>query len=389
VTPRNEWDRWYWLWDVYFAITFAATMVLTTASTVSAERKVTSAVALCGIVVTYLAFRRRLIGHGRRSSPEVTFAVVVGILFLVAMLTRTAASFILFAVCPLMYLSLPRKVASVITTLGIVLVPVAVIINFGFDAPDLGTLLPMTALLVVFGLLVGQWTSRVIDQSRGRAELIEKLEASQAEVVRLSRDAGTSAERVRLAREIHDTLAQGFTSIVALTQAIESELDTDVVAARRHLDLAARTARENLAEARAMVAASSPSALAAGSLEDAVRRQAERLREESAIAVSCEVAGPLPVLGTATEVVLLRATQEALTNVRKHARASAVRVQLSVVDSSVRLSVADDGVGFDPDLPANGFGLRGMQARAQQVGGTIKIHSGRSEGTTVELEVPA
>ena len=389
MTARNAWDRWYWLWDVYYAITFAATMVLTTTSTMSAERKVTSAVALCGIVVTYLAFRRRLIGHGSRRSAEVTFAVVVGILFLVAMLTCTAASFILFAVCPLMYLSLPRKVASVITTLGIVLVPVAVVINFGFDAPNLGTLLPMTALLVVFGLLVGPWTCRVIDQSMERADLIEKLEVSQAEVVRLSRDAGTSAERVRLAREIHDTLAQGFTSIVALTQAIESELDTDVVAARRHLALAARTARENLAEARAMVAASSPSALAAGSLEDAVRRQAERLREESEIAVSCEVAGPLPVLGTATEVVLLRATQEALTNVRKHARASAVRVQLSVVDSSVRLSVADDGVGFDPDLPANGFGLRGMQARAQQVGGTIKIHSGRSEGTTVELEVPA
>jgi signal transduction histidine kinase len=138
-----------------------------------------------------------------------------------------------------------------------------------------------------------------------------------------------------------------------------------------------------------MVAALTPSALTAGSLEDAVRRQAERLGEESPVTVSFEVNGQLPILATSAEVVLLRATQEALTNVRKHAEASRVQVRLSIVEGFVRLSVTDDGVGFDPESPAEGFGLRGMRARAEQVGGTVKVHSGRTEGTTVELEVPA
>jgi len=387
---RNAWERWYWLWDVYFAITFGITLFLVvTAGGTATALKVTSALALCGIAITYLATGRRLIGPSDVGDSAVTFAALVAMLFLVAVFTCTSASFVLFAVCPLMYMSLSTWVASVITTVGVVLVPVSVVVRFGFDEPSLSTLLPITAMLVVFGLLVGRWTSRIIEQSRERAELIEKLEASQAEVARLSHEAGTSAERERLAREIHDTLAQGFTSIVALTQAIESELDTDVVAARRHLDLAARTARENLTEARAMVAALTPSALTAGSLEDAVRRQTERLGEESPATVSFEVDGPLPVLATAAEVVLLRATQEALTNVRKHAEASRVQVRLSVVEDSVRLSVTDDGVGFDPESPAEGFGLRGMRARAEQVGGTVKVHSGRTEGTTVELEVPA
>ena len=156
----------------------------------------------------------------------------------------------------------------------------------------------------------------------GRADLIERLAASRAEVSRLSHEAGTAAERERLAREIHDTLAQGFTSIVALTQAIESEMDTDPTAARRHLELAARTARENLDEARSMVAALPPSALASGTLADALRRQVERLTAESgskppagrgpAGAAHGGGGGPAP------------GAQEALHNARRHAHATTV-----------------------------------------------------------------
>lgn len=241
--------------------------------------------------------------------------------------------------------------------------------------------------MIVFGVFIGRWITKVIEQSKERAELIEKLEARQAEVARLSREAGTAAERERLAREIHDTLAQGFTSIVTLTQAIESEMDTNKAAAKRHLSLAARTAREKLAGALAMVAALTPSALAAGTLEDAIRRQAERLDEESALRVIC-VISPLPPLGTVAEVVVLRAAQEALTNIVKHARASTVELRLAASDGVVRLMVIDDGAGFDIGEPSDGFGLRGMRACAEQVGGSLIIQSGRSDGTTVTLEVP-
>jgi signal transduction histidine kinase len=248
-------------------------------------------------------------------------------------------------------------------------------------------LLPMTAILIVFGVLCGKFILHVIEESRERADLIAELEASQAEVVRLSREAGTAAERERLAREIHDTLAQGFTSIVTLAQAIESEVDTDPAAARRHAELAARTARDNLGEARAMVAALAPADLTSGSLVDAVRRQADRLADETGLSVRYEVADGLPALTMPSEVVLLRGAQEALNNVRRHAAASAVTVHLSLVDGSVRLSVRDDGAGFDADQ-TDGFGLRGMRSRAEQVGGTLSVRSGPG-GTELTLEVPA
>ncbi|RBM10369.1 sensor histidine kinase [Prauserella sp. PE36] len=256
--------------------------------------------------------------------------------------------------------------------------------SFGTVVRELG---PSAAVFCVMGLLLGYIITKLGEQNERQAQLIASLEASRAEVARLSHEAGTSAERDRLAREIHDTLAQGFTSIVALTQAAESELDTDPPAARRHLELATTTARENLAEARAMVTALTPSALHAGSLTDAVRRQVERFGEETGMGTACEIE-PLPRLVTAVEVVLLRATQEALANVRKHADATAVTVRLSTTDSGVRLAVTDDGAGFRQGA-AEGFGLRGMRARAEDAGGTLSIHTGRGEGTTVELEVPA
>ena len=136
-----------------------------------------------------------------------------------------------------------------------------------------------------------------------------------------------------------------------------------------------------------MVAALAPADLASGSLVDAVRRLADRLADETGVPVEYEVDGALPSIGMAGEVVLLRGAQEALNNVRRHAAASAVSVRLSVVDDAVRLSVRDDGDGFDPDH-ATGFGLRGMRSRAEQVGGTLSVRSGPS-GTELTLEVPA
>jgi signal transduction histidine kinase len=290
-------------------------------------------------------------------------------------------------VCPMLFSTLGFRPAAVLTTVAILLSPASAIANDGLRGPTLHILLPMTAILVVFGVLSGKFILHVIEESRGRADLIAELEESRAEVARLSREAGTAAERERLAREIHDTLAQGFTSIVTLAEAIKSELDSDPAAARRHVELTARTARENLAEARTMVAALAPADLTAGSLADAVRRQADRLADETGLTVRYEVDGALPAFGMAGEVVLLRGAQEALNNVRRHAGASAVAVRLSVVDGSVRLSVRDDGVGFDPD-GVSGFGLRGMRSRAEQVGGTLSVRSGPS-GTELTLEVPA
>ncbi|MFI6169612.1 sensor histidine kinase [Nocardia sp. NPDC051052] len=385
--PPSAWQRSRWVWDVVFGVTYLGTVtyVLTQEPTTAMSARLVSVAALTGIAIVYLLQGRRVLTGEDNDARRWLFAGVLLLLIVVAMFAEATASFGLFIVCPLVYMTLDFKPAAVLTSLTIVLSLVASIVRNGAGAPAI--LVPM--IVIVFSLLTGRYITGIIEESYARAGLIERLEASQAEVARLSREAGTATERERLAREIHDTLAQGFISIVTLTHAIESEMDTDPAAAKRHLGLAARTARENLGEARTMVAALAPSDLATGSLEEALRRLADRLAEESTLTVAYEVDSPLPTLPMATEVVLLRAAQEALANIRKHASASAVLVRVSVVDDAVRLLVHDDGAGFDPGAPADGFGLSGMRSRAGQIGGRLSIRSGYSEGTDVELEVPA
>ncbi|MEV6830216.1 sensor histidine kinase [Amycolatopsis sp. NPDC051102] len=384
----DAWDRFNWLWEILFAVAYLATTTLVLLDGGDPLRTAVAVGALTALALSYLLWGRRLVRDDDSSLPQRwAFAVLVLVLVGVAMVAEGTSGFILFMACPLLFSTLEFRPAAVLTTIAILTNPAAAIVNDGLTGPTLYIMLPMTAILVVFGVLCGKFIGHVIEESRGRADLIAKLEASQAEVARLSREAGTAAERERLAREIHDTLAQGFTSIVTLAQAIESELDTDPAAARRHAELAARTARDNLTEARAMVAALAPADLAAGSLVDAVRRQADRLADETGVPVRYEVDDGLPSIGMAGEVVLLRGAQEALNNVRRHAAASAVSVRLSVVDGAFRLSVRDDGTGFAPDH-ATGFGLRGMRSRAEQVGGRLSVRSGPS-GTELTLEVPA
>ncbi len=383
----NAWERSFWLWEVLFSITYVATTGLVLFEDGGTADKIVAVLCLSGIGVAYLVRGRRLVrGPDYEYTPWV-FITTMMVLLTGAVFAAGNSSFILFLVCPLLYMTLPTKTASILTTAAVLLSPLSLLLHGGIAEQPI--LLPMTAILIIFSLLAGRYTTQIIEQSKGRAALIEQLEASQAEVARLSREAGTAAERERMAREIHDTLAQGFTSIVTLTQAIESEMDTDPKAARRHLELAARTARENLTEARAMVAAQGPSALASDSLEEALRRQIERLTEEAGIEAAIEIDGPLPSLPMATEVVLLRGAQEALSNIRKHSRATRVSLRLSVVEGKVRLGVTDDGAGFDPAEPTGGFGLAGMRARADQVGGIVTCASEPGAGTTLELEVPA
>ncbi|WP_245617280.1 sensor histidine kinase [Amycolatopsis taiwanensis] len=377
----DAWQRWFWLWRLLFAVdyVFASLAVLTEDQ--SLALRLTSFGALTALAIVVAIVLPRPLGN----RAALSFSAAVLVLITVAIFTDPSASFALFSVCPAVAMKVRQPVAWVVMALSILPSPMAVLIRSGFDDELLTMLLPMTALLIIFGICVSIWIDRVIVQSTERAQLIEQLDASRAELARLSHEAGISAERERLAREIHDTLAQGFTSIVALLQAIESELDTDLPSVRRHVGLATRTARENLAEARAMVAVLPPSALT-GSLADALRRQAEHLAEETGIEVDCRVPDSLPPLPTATEVVLLRAAQEAIANVRKHANASHVSMEVTVADDVARLVITDDGAGFDPDRPARGYGLAGMRDRARQVGGAMTVRTG--PGTTVTVEVP-
>jgi signal transduction histidine kinase len=209
------------------------------------------------------------------------------------------------------------------------------------------------------------------------------LDTSRHELSRLSSAHGALAERERFSREIHDTLAQGFASLLMLVQAVEAELDHDLPQARRHLALMTETARQNLAEARALVAGGAPADLDGASLPDALRRLAARH------AATVDVRGPARALPAGPEVVALRSCQEALANARKHAGSSAaVSIALAYTDEALTVSVRDDGCGFDPAAPVGGYGLAGLRARAAEVGGTAQVRSTPGDGTIITVCLP-
>ena len=261
------------------------------------------------------------------------------------------------------------------------------VLGNGIRSPNLSMAVAITLVGVVGTPVIGTVIMTSMRQRRRLAALVAELAATRTESARLSRAAGTAAERERLAREIHDTLAQGFTSIVMLAQAVEPELETDTVAAKRHVALIGATARENLAEARAMVAELTPSPLEE-TLPAAIQRQCDRFAAETGADVTVHVAGDLPAQSMASDVVLLRATQEAFANIRKHAHASVVSVELSPSDSGIRLTVTDNGIGLN-NGQVEGFGLRGMRARVAQVGGAVSVSSAAGGGTALTVEVPS
>jgi signal transduction histidine kinase len=377
----QAWDRSRWIWDVYFAIGYALVVVLVLTGTQTPARQTGAAIALTALVAWYALFGRRVILTDDNPRGTV-FVAVLAALFFTAVAFSPVSTYALFMICPMVFMTFRLKVSAPIVALFNILPLLFSNLWNGYPvAPhDFG----LAFFGLAFSLLIGTYIHRIVRQSEERAELITALESSRAEVARLSHETGVNAERARLAGEIHDTLAQGFTSIITLVQAAESEVDSPN--ARRLLDLAARTARENLAESRALVAALAPSALSGGSLADALGRQVERLRAETGVDARFHAEGAAP-LSTGVEVLLLRAAQEALANVRKHAAASTVDVSLTQTDLGVTLRVTDDGVGFDPDDQTAGFGLRGMRARAEQVAATVSVLSAPGAGTTVTVEV--
>jgi signal transduction histidine kinase len=242
---------------------------------------------------------------------------------------------------------------------------------------------------VLLSSLLGGYINRIIDQSRQRAELIDELERTRAELSQLSRERGMLAERQRLAGEIHDTLAQGFTSLVLLVQAAQAAMERgDITAASASLALAEPAAREGLAEARSLIAALSPLALQSASLVGAIERVCADLGPRFGFAANFELVGEVRELSNNAEIVLLRAAQEALVNVGRHAKAGSATARLTFGERVTSLEVTDNGVGFDATLPA-GFGLSQLRSRVADLGGKAEIITGRGAGTTVRVLLPA
>lgn len=243
---------------------------------------------------------------------------------------------------------------------------------------------------------------QALTESRRKAEelrrLSEQLEARVQEqtgkLLAQEREAAMLEERARLAREIHDTLAQGLAGVVVqLGAARRAHMTVGSEAAGKHFDLAERMARESLAEARRSVWNLRASTLERGDLSDALRGLAER-QGNTALAVSFEQRGAARPLAPELELALLRVSQEALANVVKHAHADQAAIVLDYAPDRVTLTISDDGVGFQDAVlertttpgPWGGFGLMGMCERLAALGGTLELRNG--DGATVVASIP-
>jgi signal transduction histidine kinase len=202
-------------------------------------------------------------------------------------------------------------------------------------------------------------------------------------------------ERQRLASEIHDTLAQGFTSIIMHLEAAEPHVPAILTNAQRHLEMARYVARDSLVDARRLVRSLQPAQLEEATLPYIIQRVASRWAEASDVPTTTTITGNDQRLTPEIEVALLRATQEALANIRKHASAQSVNVTLSYMGDTVVLDIQDDGRGFDADeqkvalpSPDGGYGLKAMAERVVQLGGNFQVESIPGEGTTLVVQFP-
>jgi signal transduction histidine kinase len=385
----NVWDSSMSRWDIMYAVVFLAVLAAVAVSAGSGIRTAVAVTAITAMAPWYLLVGRPQM---RSSDPHVTrravlyLTVVVG-LFIIAVLLAPNAWFLSIALLPQCYEVLPVRralIPALVMTAG----GAASVGYWNHSRAGVETAIALFVAIAAFSTAFGGYIGRIITQSDERANLIAQLEATRAELAEVSRQAGVMAERQRLAGEIHDTLAQGFSSILMLVQAAEAQLELSPETARSQLSLAAQTARENLAEARAVVGGLSSAQLQAGTLEDALRRITHRAGAELGIGASFSIDGTGRRLPAATEVVLLRAGQEALANVRKHAAAHSVAVCLRYAADCVRLEVTDDGAGFEPAQVNGGYGLSGMRVRVDEAGGTVAVRSAPAQGTSVQVEVP-
>ncbi|MGW0389365.1 sensor histidine kinase [Streptomyces sp. NPDC003042] len=231
-------------------------------------------------------------------------------------------------------------------------------------------------------VLIGLLIHRLQADSDARAGLLgAELESAQARLAEAHRQQGAVEERERLAREIHDTLAQGFASIIVLAEAARSTVTSDPKRTAQQLLSIEQTARENFTEARVLVGSAPQSGLAPGSVAVTLRRTLDRFTQDTGLTVEAELPPDIDC-DQQTRIALLRCTQESLANVRKHAAATTVGVTLTQHPHAIELEITDDGRGFVVE-DSRGFGLDGMRKRLAELDGELKVTSSLGDGTRI------
>jgi signal transduction histidine kinase len=372
--------RWWWVAVLGMATLAGALAVL------SLESPWRLALALTGIGMLVLSWA--LWGDQRVEAEEPSVALVLGVALAAGVATAGFASLaILQAIAyPVAWVFSRRIRDAVLGNLAIGLaVGAGFTLSIGTEPADLVQIAFTLALSLGFSIAMGLWINRMTALGEERGRLLAELQGAQEQIAALNRDAGAAAERERLARELHDTIAQDLTGLVMLAQRARRE----AAAPDATLAMIEEGARAALGETRALVAAGAAVDTDGLGLDGALERLAERFERETGVQVVLRV-DDAPSLSRDAEVVVLRCAQEALGNARKHARAAqiAITVELDEPDR-VRLTVSDDGIGFEPSTAPHGFGLSGMTERLALVGGTLRVTSAPGAGTVLVAELPA
>ena len=387
----DVWQRWMPAWHVYNLGVLVATTLLALTSGQVSDAELPGVLGVSAmLVVGYWVTWMQDDPWSRPTRLRIAHAVLLLGTFAFLLHLAPAFAFLQFALYAQLFFILETRLAVVAgLSVGVIMAGHA-LADTGGDVADAAPEMVLQLAAAAAFTMLSAWIGAIIVQSAERQALLQQLAATRAELAAAEREAGVADERARLSREIHDTLAQGFASVVTHLEAADAVLDTDTDRARTHVQAAEAVARASLDEARGLVWTLRPAVLADGGLPAAL----QRVVAGAGPGVELTISGVARPLHPEVEVTLLRAAQEALTNAHRHAHTTRVSVTLTYFDDEVSLDVIDDGQGFDPAAiappgPDGGHGLRGMRERAERLAGRLDIESTPGEGTAIALALPA
>ena len=363
-----------------------------------ASRAAVRSVVTVALLVAYHVIGIRAHGWMMRRPWAVSLFVPLGwAIILTALTTHGVFSVLILGAILQGFIFLPFTWAIATLALVVVLMASAIIAQPAPQGINLtvARVVGVLAMGIMFGTVM-LYIHRANRDSAIRSRLLRQLEEAQRDLAARAHEAGAQEERQRLARDIHDTLAQGFTSVIKHLEAVELSYDTpharasDVLRrALPHLAHAQAVSRASLAEIRRLVWALRPPQLVETTLAAAIERIVAQWSDANGVVATCAIP-ELPALQPDADVIFLRAAQEALSNVARHARATRVAVAMHCVDGLVLLSVEDDGCGgVDSEAGGAGrVGIAGMRERVRPFGGRVLIESEAGAGTSITVALP-
>jgi signal transduction histidine kinase len=391
--PPSAWEqRFERVVEIVPYITLAASLVISLASPDQPEGGIPRTLALTALALAWILGAHTLLPAALRGRRVVVTVHFAGVLATAALLSFHDPIFLIYCISGFF---LAANFAPSKWTFAAVAATSFVLYGSTLDWAQATTQLIVFYLVIIAvqtvaigggsiaGIKIEDRQSKYRKAVNDLQTALEENADLHAQLLTQAHQAGILDERQRMAREIHDTLAQGLTGIITQLRAAQRVEDSDT-----HVKLALTLAQDSLTEARRSVAALQPHQLEDAHLPEAMTTLARNWSQSTGVDLHVEVTGDRVPLSPAIEVTLFRVAQEGLANVAKHADATRAGLTLSYTGTVVLLDIRDNGTGIhNPN--GKGFGLSSMRQRLRGVGGSLEIESTPGEGTAVSATVPA